>query len=324
MKSNTDEVDLDSLFKGLKRVRNSILLSFYNAIQFLIRSWYIILILFIVGVILGFISMKLSEPKQEATVVIRTNFNSEEYTYNAIDILAKKVKAKDTIFIEKNGFRGDTLEIKDIEITPIFSFKDLAEEFQDDERNIDALLRNLNFQDITEEKVEPFKSSFKYHTLFLTLSSVANDSTIDNVINYLNNQEIIKTLGEVGKKNIEDQIKVNANTLKQIDSVISTYSTSQSLPSPNSQIFVVDKNFNISNILEMKENLQKANKNLKEDLVFADRTIISIDSNAAVIESKGILSNKLLLYPFLFVFLFLFFAFCRHVYRYIKRIAAEQ
>lgn len=324
MKPNTDEVDLDSLFKGLKRVRNSILLSFYNAIQFLLKSWYIILILFILGIVLGYIAQKFSEPKQEATVVIRTNFNSEEYTYNAIDILAKKVKDKDTVFIKNNGFRADTLEIKDIEITPIFSFKDLAEEFQDDERNIDALLRNLNFQDITEEKVEPFKSSFKYHTLFLTLSPVANDSTINSVIDYLNNQEVIKRLGAVGKKNLEDQIEVNANTLKQIDSVISTYSTSQSLPSPNSQIFVVDKNFNISNILEMKENLQKANKNLKEDLVFADRTIINIDSNAAVIKSKGFFNNKLLLFPFLFVFLFLIFAFCRHIYNYIKRIAAEQ
>lgn len=324
MKSNTDEVDLDSLFKGLKRFRNSILLIFYNAIQFLLKSWYIILIIFIVGIVLGYISQIFSEAKQEATVVIRTNFNCEEYTYNAIDILTKKAKSKDTLFLAENGFRSDTLEIKDIEITPIFSFKDLAEEFQDDERNIDALLRNLNFQDITEEKVEPFRSSFKYHTLNLALSSAANDQTIDNIINYLNNQEVIKRLGEVGKKNLEDQIKVNSNTLKQIDSVISTYSTSQSLPTPNSQIFVVDKNFNISNILEMKKDLQKANKNLKEDLVFADRAIINIDSNAAVVKSKGILNNKVLLYPFLFVFLFLFFAFCRHVYRYIKRVAVEQ
>lgn len=324
MKSNTDEVDLDSLFKGLKKFRNNILLIFYNAIQFLLRSWYIFLILLIVGIVLGYIAQKFGESKQEATVVIRTNFNSEEYAYNAIDILAKKVKDKDTLFIEANGFRADTLEIKDIEITPIFSFKDLAEEFQEDERNIDALLRNLNFQEITEENIEPFKSSFKYHTLFLTLSSVANDQTVKNVINYLNNQEIIKRLGDVGKKNIVDQINVNSSTLEQIDSVIKAYGTNRSLASANSQIYVVDKNFNISDILELKMNLQEANKVLKEDLVFADRAIISIDSNAAVIESKGILSNKILLYPFLFIFLFLFFAFCRHAYRYIKGVAENQ
>lgn len=324
MKSNTDEIDMDSFFKGLKRIKNKFLLILYNAIQFLLKSWYIILILLIVGVVLGYIVQKFSEPKQEATVVIRTNFNSEEYAYNAIDILAKKIKDKDTVFIETNGFRADILEIKDIEITPIFSFKDLAEEFQENERNIDALLRNLNFQEIAEENIEPFKSSFKYHTLFLTLSSVANDQTIDNVINYLNNQEIIQKLGEVGKKNIEDQINVNSNTLKQIDSVISTYNTNQSLPSASSQIYVVDKNFNISDILELKMNLQEANKDLKEDLVFADRSIISIDSNAAVIKSKGFLSNKILFYPLLFIFLFLFFAFCRYAYRYIKVVAEKQ
>jgi hypothetical protein len=324
MNSNTDEIDLDSLFKGLKRVRNNFLLIFYKAIQFVLKNWYVFLILIIVGGVLGYLSQKFGENNQEATVVIRTNFNSEQYVYNAIDILAKQAKAKDSVFFETNGFRGDTLEIKNIEIAPIFSFKDLTEEFQENDRDIDALLRNLDFEEITEEKIEPFKSSFKYHTLSLTLSSVANDQTLVNVLNYLNNQEQIKKLGKVGKNDIEEQIKINSNTLVQIDTILKTYNKNQSLPSPSSQIFVVDKNFNISNILDTKMELQKVNNKLKLDLVFADKPIINIDSNSAVVEPKGLLTNKILLYPLLLVFFFLFFAFCRNTYKYLKNIAMEQ
>ncbi|WP_347373632.1 hypothetical protein [Aequorivita sp. Q41] len=324
MNSNKEEIDLDSLFKGLERVRNKFLSTCYHAIQFLIKSWYIFLILIILGGVLGYFSQKYGETNQEATVVIRTNFNSEQYTYNAIDVIAKKAKSKDTLFFKTNGLRADSLEIKNIEITPIFSFKDLTEEFKENGRDIDALLRNLNFQDIVEEKIEPFRSSFKYHTLTLTLSSVADEKSVESVLNYLNNQEVIKRLGEVGKKGIEEQIKVNSETLAQIDTVISTYSKGESLPSSSSQIFVVDKNFNISNILELKMELQKNNKELSEDLVFADKPIISIDSNIAVVDEKGILTNKVIFYPMLFVFLFLVFAVSRHLYRYIKTIAMKQ
>ncbi|MCB0458342.1 MAG: hypothetical protein KDC91_11415, partial [Flavobacteriaceae bacterium] len=323
MNTNHDEIDLGSLFEGLKKAKNSFLTTCFNAINFALRNWLVIVILIVVGVGLGYFSQMFDKAAKEAKVVIRTNFNTGEYTYNALEILQEKSKQKDSVFLEKNGFNKDTVEIKKIEVLPIVSFNDITEKYDPNDRNLDALLRYIEFEE-NEEKVNSFNSSYKYHTILLTLDNIANDQTINKIINYLNNQELIKRVGTVGKETIIERLEGNKNTLTQIDSVLTTYNKTQPLPSPDKQIYVVDKNFNISTVLETKIELMKQNQELNEDLVYADKAIVKISNEGVYEMDSGLLGKKTIIYPFIFVFLFFLISWVRHMYQYMKKIAMEQ
>ena len=48
--------------------------------------------------------------------IVQNNFNSSNYVYNAIEQLNRKIKDGDTLFLEKLGFRIDTLVLYEVEI----------------------------------------------------------------------------------------------------------------------------------------------------------------------------------------------------------------
>jgi len=321
-KNASDEIDLEFLLRKTSTFFKRIIRSWFNGLNFVFRNWIILLVLVIIGGGLGYFLEKSAKRVQSANVVIRTNFNSAEYTYNALELLLAKSKEKDTVFLMKNGFRGDTLEIKNIEIIPIVNFNDIAERYEPNDQNLEALLKNIEFEEDVE-KINTFNSSYKYHTIDMTLSPTAKNEAVDKVINYLNNQELIKEVGRVGKQNLLDQIDRNNRTFIQIDTILDSYSKTQSLASSNSQIYVVDKNFNISQVLELKMELQAQNKKLKEELVYANNTIVKLNSDPVFTEIPGLLGNYFILFPLLFVFLFLFFSWLRHIYFYLKEFSQE-
>ncbi len=320
--NKSDEIDLGALLGGINKFFKGILVSIYNVINFGFRNWLIILILILIGAALGYFTKDEGNLPKNAQVVIRTNYDSADYAYNALELLLYKSKEKDTVFLERNGFDKDTIEIKKLEIEPIVSFNDIATKYEPNDRNLDALLRNLDFEE-KSDKITTFNSDYKYHTIEFSLSSAADDSTIDKVMNYLNNQELIKEMSSVGKQSILDNIGRNNKTFAQIDTILDNYSKGQPLPSPNSQIFVVDKNFNLSQMLELKLELQKENRKLKEELVFAENAIVKLSDDSVFTENPGILGNNMILYPIFLVFLFLIISWIRHAYSYLKRLAQE-
>ncbi|MCH9659598.1 MAG: hypothetical protein K0U54_01665 [Bacteroidetes bacterium] len=316
----SDEIDLGALIGSVKELFKGVLVSIFNGINFVFRNWIILLVLIVLGAVLGYFLQDDDNLPQTAKVVIRTNYDSAEYAYNALDLLLEKSKEKDLDFLAKNGFRSDSIEIKNIETQAIVSFNDITSKYEPNDRNLDALLKNIDFEEEID-KINSFKTAYKFHTVEFSLSSYASNETIDKVMDYLNNQKLIQELSTVGKQTIMENIERNDKTFAQINTILDNYSKGQPLPSPSSQIFVVDKNFNISNMLELKMELQKENRALKEELVFSDKTVIKLSDQSVYADDGGLLGNKMIIYPFLLVFFFLFFAWIRNMYKYLKGIA---
>ncbi|MEZ7917200.1 MAG: hypothetical protein QMB57_00890, partial [Patiriisocius sp.] len=145
--TSKDEIDLGYLINKISELFKNISVSIYNSIQFCLRNWYFIVGLLIGGIVLGYFSEIDSKPEKKATLILRTNFNTAEYTYNALNTLMVKSKALDTAFLKQHGFKTDSIEISGIEITPMINFKDITENFDKNERVLEALLRNLQFKD---------------------------------------------------------------------------------------------------------------------------------------------------------------------------------
>ena len=77
--NNSEEIELGVLFKGIKRFLKKILILIYRFIQFLIRSWIVILILILLGAVTGYFFNKIIKPSQETVLIVQTNFNSTNY-----------------------------------------------------------------------------------------------------------------------------------------------------------------------------------------------------------------------------------------------------
>jgi hypothetical protein len=315
--TSKDEIDLGYLINKISEVLKNISVSIYNSIQFCLRNWYFIIGLLIGGIVLGYFAEIDSKPAKKATLILRTNFNTAEYTYNALNTLMVKSATMDTAFLKQHGFKTGSNEIREIKITPMINFKDITENFSQNERALEALLRNVEFKD--EEAISnSFYSGYKFHQVDFVLSDIANQKTIDKVLAYLNDNEIIKRTAKNGKTVLEQNIAMNAFSIEQIDVTISKYNQNTFMGSTSQQVVVVDKNFSYDGVLDEKSKLQKENTRLKNELVYADQAIIKVTNPNIVEDKRPTYKMKYVTYPVFFVFLFFVFSWFSRVYKKAK------
>ena len=206
------------------------------------------------------------------------------------------------------GLKGDSIQIKQIEITPIVRFKEIIERYKENDRKLEGLLKSLEFNDDDVESYETFKSEYYFHTLNFTLSYNATQETIEKTIEYLNNNIILTDIKNSSIRDIKSQIANNSTSIKQIDNVINAYKTNESLTSPSDQIFVVDKNFNMSEMFEKKIELQELNAELNKILVYSKDIVVVVNKPKIIEENTKFSSNRIVFFPSVFVFIFLLFS----------------
>ena len=318
---NKDELDLLKIIQIFKNIFKKWLLLFFNALDFIFRNWKTVLGLILLGLVLGYFTQNNNKPSKKATALLRVNFDAVNYLYSEVELFNEKIKEKDSLFFTKIGFNINSLEVKDMELTPLINLKDIVDKYEQTYRNLDGLLQNLDFEDNEINVSETFTTEYKYHNLEFSLLSNANEETIAKIINFFNNDELLRKVRNVGIKNMEDRIISNEKVISQIDTVIKLYSKNESLSSPSDQTFVVDKNFNIHGILNKKTELLLDNEKIREELVVSDNIIVMMNEPRLLNEKPGILGNKFIFYPFVFVLGFLLLAFARHSYLYLKEVA---
>ena len=317
---NKDELDLLKIIQVFKNIFKKWLLLFFNALDFIFRNWKTVLGLIAIGLVLGYFTQNNNKPSKKATALLRVNFDAVNYLYSEVALLNEKLAEKDSLFFTRIGFNTDSLEVQHMELTPLINLKDIVDK---NYRNLDGLLQNLDFEDNDKEIniSETFTTEYKYHNLKFSLLSNANEETIPKIINFFNNDELLRKVRNVGVKNMEDRIISNEKVISQIDTLIKLYSKNESLPSPSDQIFVVDKNFHIHGILNKKTQLLLDNEKIREELVVSDNIIVMMNEPRLLSEKPEILDYKFIFYPLVFVLGFLLLAFARHSYLYLKEVA---
>ena len=319
--SNNNEIDLIFLYrKFLEILRKGNALGF-RALNFIFRKWIIIIALIIIGAGYGYYKQVINEPTKKAKVLLRINFDAVNYVYTSVEFFNNKIADRDSTFFVNNGFSFMPLEVRELLITPKINIKDIIEKYEENDRNLEAVLKNLDFDEEDLEFHKTFTAEYKLHFLDLRLSSYSNKETIEKVLKYLNDNEYLEKVKETRLKNVSDQIAYNDKMISQLDQVIETYQSSESLQTSSSEVFVVDKNFSISSIFETKIRLQEENNNLKDELIYSKDIAVIVNNPTLSNEDSGFIKNKMIRYPIMFIFIFLFLAFARHSYNYLKQIA---
>lgn len=320
--NSRDEIDLIVAYNiVVKIVKRWVVLAF-QALDFIIKKWKIVLTLLILGFAYGLYSSKTTSPGKNAKVLLRVNFDATSYVYNAVELLQEKFNERDTVFLAENKFRTDTPEIRALEMTPIINIKEITEGYEPNDRNLEALIKNLEF-DEEIKLAETFNVEYKYHNLELTLASISNDETLQKLMDYLNDNPFLENIKEVTVSNIKNHIADNIKIMSQMDDIINAYNTNNSLSTPAKELYIVDKNFSTSGIINRKIELLEENDILKEDLAYNKDIVVLVSKPNVFSKKRGLAGKKHILYPILFVFAFLFLAWTRHTYRYLREIAAK-
>lgn len=317
--NNSADLDVTQLYIQFKRsVRKGVFLAF-EGLNFIIRKWRIIVLLIIIGFAAGYFKNSSSKSAQKATALLKVNFDAVNYVYGEVETINEKIQEGDSIFFSKIGLRADSLEISELKITPLVNLKDLGQTY----RNVDGLIKNVEFDKSEIEVAETFISEYKNHRLDFLLSSSATPKTIDKIIQYLNSDLLLRQLRDTTIENMKRRVIRNEEIVRQIDKVIESYTNSQSDNAGGIPMIVVDKNFDISALLNKKTDLTAKTEIAKERLIVS-QDIVVITNNVSLIKVKsGIAGKEIIFYPIIVVFIFLFLAWFRYIFFYLKQIAED-
>lgn len=320
--SNADqEMDLKDVFALFQRTFYNLLALCFKAIDFIFKFWWIILLLIIGGATLGYFTK--GKPKYESTLILKTNFNSQPYVYNAIKQFDENISENDAAFVKSAGLDINNLGITGLEITPIIDVVSLiGGDTKISDRALSTVIKELDISDDVELfATDRFYSNYKYHKLTVSITSEKGKEDISKAIAYINNQPFIKKISEEGVNNLKDRIAKSDQTLEQTDLMINSYvnnsDVSNEIKSDDLSFFNNQNNLNLNGVLVFKNNLITEIEELKNDLVTSPEAAVVI-SDIQVNKTASLKDKKEVLYPILFVFLFLFLAGVRFTYITLK------
>ena len=317
-----EEIDLLFFIKKINQFFKRVARALFDALGFIRRNWIIILVLILAGVGYGYYVQSNTSPSQKAKVLLRINFDSVNYVYSLVENLNENIK-DGTLVVEDKELN----KVKALELKPIINFRNILEKYDENDRRLDILLRNIDYEfeddDEFSQLPETFRSEYKYHFLNVVVSGNATEATLTALINFINSNEVLQEIKAVSVESIEDRIESNEETIAQINEVLEKYKVDDNRPGTSStQLYVVD-NFDIADIFESKMTLQKEMEGLRRDLVFSKDVVVNVNK-PQLYRNLGITSNKMVFYPVLFLFVFFLLALLRTFYFSLKRIAEEE
>jgi|TARA_R110002110_G_scaffold49502_6_gene146902 hypothetical protein len=319
--NSSQDLDVMHLFSQFKKsVIGAIVLAF-NALDFIIKKWWIILLLILIGAAAGYFTSFDSKQAQKASALLRINFDAVNYVYKEVELINEKIKERDSVFFTTMGLGTNSLEVRELVLTPVVNLKELGEKYEDTYRNVDGFIKNVEFDKSEIEVAKTFNSEYMYHTLDIALSSEANRKTVDKLVDYLNEDILLGQIRDTVIENMKRRITTNQEVVDQIDKMIETYTKNQSVNASTGPMFVVDKDFSLHTLLNKKTDLLIRNDNLRKDLIMS-QDIVVITNKAPLVKVKlGFLGRKMISYPIIFVFAFLFLAWVRYAFKYLKKLA---
>ncbi|WP_299761777.1 hypothetical protein [uncultured Dokdonia sp.] len=321
------EMDLTDIFTLFQRIFYKFLALCFKALDFIFKSWWVILLLIILGATLGYFTK--GEPKYTSDIIIKTNYKSQSYVYNAIKQFDDNLSEKDEEFIKSVGLDINNLTIKGVKISPIIDVVALiGGEVKISDRALSTVIKELDVNEDTELFAsDRFYSNYEFHKITVTLSGESAKKDIDKIITFINNQPYIQKISKEFVQNIEDHIAKNEIVLQQADSMMKIYASSsdvsQEIKSKDLSFFNNQNNLNVNGVLVFKNTVLKEIQELKDELVTSSSAII-VMSDIQVSLKESLKDRKEIIYPILFVFFFLILAGIRYTYISLRKIVEAQ
>lgn len=325
--SNVDqEMDLKDIFTLFQRTFYKFLALCFKAVDFIFKFWWIILLLIIAGATFGYFTK--GEPSYKSVVILKSNFNSQAYLYNAVKQFNDNLSEKDSVFIESYGLTVDETSIKGVEIEPIIDVVGLMNELESTDRTLSAVIKELEAKDDQELFAsDRFYTNYKYHKLIVYLKNEDAKKDIEKILDFINNQPYAQKVKDENIKNMKDRIEGNESIIAQSNVIIESFTKNADISSrlTNERLAVYNSTNEIdfNGILTIKRDMVINIEYLRNQLIESSDTVVAV-SNLQTSINDSLKNRKEIIYPIVFVFIFLLLAGVRYIYSSLRREVEAQ
>jgi len=315
--NNSDEIDLGQLFQLIGRAFNSIFRFFLRIFIYLKKNIFILIGLIVLGFGLGYGLSKIITKKLKTEVIVKPQFESKNYLYDAIDEIQAKVEAEDTLFFNSLGikeidFRGLEVVINRVveegTSDTVAKYLELLQSFENTEAIADIVRAELQN-----------KSSFNHRITFYYKNQKAGKEFSEKVMEYLNDNEYFSEMLDIYIENAKDRIERNKQLLDQVDLIITNYSKkmgSQDNIAGNDRIVLDNQEtVNITGLFSLKNDLIQDIEAKKLELLKNTKAIQIINFGQPQQVQKSFFGKKIVLIPSLFLGLFFLISFLSYINR---------
>lgn len=324
--NNNQEIDLGVLIKKINIVFSNFLFFIFKGILFIKRNILILITLIIVGFFAGYLLDRTSKIYTNQ-LIVSPNFGSTEYLYNKIELLSSKIKEKDYTFLKSMGVKEPEL-ITEISIKPvidIYNFVNNSSAKVSNAQNTQnfELIRLLSesggdINKIIEDEVT--SKNYPYHTIEIKMNGLtSNSKSIVPILNYLNNNEYFNQIQKTYIKNSDLKILKNQETIKQIDDLISVFSSTTNSNSKSDKLVYYNENTKLNEILATKNDLIENTAYEKILKINISKTIKDIGVILNNENHKGVSGKMKFIIPLILIFGFFFASVFRVFYNSQKR-----
>lgn len=306
--SQEQEIDLGQLSKKIGGFFQQLIDSFFDLILFIKRNIIIIILLFVIGIVLGYFMDKKSK-QYDHEVVVLPNFKSVDYLYSKINLINAKRKENDTLFLKSIGIK-EPKKFRLIEIEPIVN---VYEFIQESESNFDLI--KLMAEDGDLEKIienETTAKNYQYHLIQIkTNKSIKKEDLITPILKYLETSDYFSNIKKEMQLSLALEIKSNDETLKQINDILNELPKQSS----KSASVYISENNQLNEVIQSKEELINKQTYNRVRLINYQDIIKEVTSTLNIKNNKGTNGKMKLILPLLFVLLFMTIVFIRKSYK---------
>lgn len=324
--STPDEIDLGQLFKMISNGFNRLGVAFLRVFLYLKKNALILIGLLVIGIVISFVLGTLSSKKLKTETIVRPNFDSTEYIYDAVNEIQSNISSKDTTFFTEIGISIEDLKGFRIEIQPISDPEETKEE-ADQELQYLKLLQDFKEESFVVDIVrsELTKKSIIAHRItFIYINAKKGNLVAQKLLNYINNNKYYNNLIKTYRDNAQFRIDKNTLLISQIDNLIDNY-TKTLLPDNKERaqgsVYMENESaLNMGSLLSLKNRFLKEIEEKKSELTEQTEILSVINMGKTQVFKKPFLNNKFFLVPMALVILFFIISFIRFLNRKAREL----
>lgn len=316
---NQQEMDLSDIFTLIGRLFKNVIYSFFRIFDFVIKMWWVFLLLIVAGIAIGFVLKE--EPSYEANLLLKTNFTSQAYVYTAIEQFNSNLEENDENFIVSLGKLPESFSIKEVSVEPVVEVIDLVNYIGENDGALGEMTREFKLKDDRELfATDRFLSKFKFHKLQIVFDSDKNLEDIESFLSFINDNPYAKELKKEGLKNHMAYLESQEQSIVQINELINSLNKDNSISKQEGRegFYFNNQSENVASLFDTKSNLVEDLEIEKNDFIsYTDVAVIVSDIQAS--KKSSIADNLIIIYPLGFVIIFLIVSGILSIYRSYKR-----
>lgn len=312
------EIDLLQISKKINGFLQRINRSIFNGIQFFIRNWIIVLILIIAGFGIG-LFLDANEKSFDNEVIVTPNFDSVDYLYSKINLLEAKIESGDTVFLKEVVGIKSPKYLQTIKIKPIIDVYKFIKGKPENFELIKLLAEDGDVNKVIEDNI----TSKNYTSQKITLSTskkIEQEKVIKPLMAYLNESEYFKIIQKEVYNNTNLKIRQNDSIIKQIDGILSNFSSASKYGNKNNTLFYNNENTQINDIIKTKDLLLNEQATRRLEALGFDKIIKDNSVTLDIQIAKFNKWNLKFLLPLIFILVFILLNGFRSFYKKQKAL----